>query len=70
MNNKAGKKGEDEMNASVLKPTMPFVTRNKLERTPATGDNRKMVEFLDSHNFSFNINEETEDLECTITEIE
>ena len=56
------------MNACVLKPVMPFVTRNKLERTPASEDNRKMVEFMDSHDFSFDINMETDDLECTITE--
>lgn len=68
MNKKTEKKGEIEMNACALKPVMPYVARNKLERTPATEDNRKMVEFMDSHNFSFNINVETEDLECTITE--
>ena len=56
------------MNACALKPIMSFSTRNKLERTPATEDNRKMVELMDSHNFSFDINGETDDLECTITE--
>ena len=56
------------MDACALKPIMPFATRNKLERTPATENNRKMVEFLDSHNFSFDINVGTDDLECTITE--
>ncbi|MCM1045091.1 MAG: hypothetical protein NC417_06250 [Candidatus Gastranaerophilales bacterium] len=61
-------KGEIEMNACALKPVMPFVTRNKLERTPATEDNRKMVEFMDSHNFSFDIDVEANNLKCTVTE--
>ena len=62
------KKGEIEMNACALKPVMPFVTRNKLGRTPATEDNRKMVEFMDSHNFSFDIDAKTNNLECKVTE--
>lgn len=61
------KKGEIEMNACALKPVMPFATRSKLGRTPVTEDNRKMAEFMDSHNFSFSINTETENLECTVT---
>ncbi len=68
MDGNTEKKGEIEMNACALKPVMPFVTRSKLGRTPATEDNRKMVEFMDSHNFSFNIDAETENLECTVTE--
>ncbi len=61
------KKGEIEMNACALKPVMPFVTRHKLERTPATEDNRKMVEFMDSHNFSFDVDAEKKTLKCLIT---
>lgn len=61
------KEGEIEMNAYALKPKMPFVTREKLERTPATADNRKIVEFMDSHNFSFDIDAKTRDLSCKIT---
>lgn len=60
--------GGIEMNACALKPKMPFVTSGKLERTPATEDNRKTVEFMDSHNFSLDINVETNTLECTVTE--
>lgn len=56
------------MNACALKPVMPFATRSKLGRTPATEDNRKMVEFMDSHNFSFNIDVETDTLRCRTTE--
>lgn len=61
------KEGGIGMNACALRPTIPFVARGKLERTPATEENRKMVEFMDSHNFSFDINVETEVLECTVT---
>lgn len=53
------KKGEISMNACAVKPTLPFVTRNKLGRTPASEKNRKMVEFMDSHNFSFSIDKKT-----------
>ena len=56
------------MNACALKPIIPFVTRSKLGRTPATEDNRKMVEFIDSHDFSFDIDTKTETLKCTVTE--
>lgn len=62
------KKGEVEMDACALKPMMPFVTRNKLERTPATEDNRRMVEFMDSHNFSFAVDAKTNNIMCTVTE--
>ena len=62
------KKGEIDMNACVLKPEMAFVTRKKLERTPATQNNRKMVEFMDSHNFSFSVDKETKQLKCKVTE--
>lgn len=56
------------MNACALKPVMPFVTRNKLGRTPATEDNREMIEFIDSHNFSFDIDVESENLKCKVTD--
>ena len=55
------------MNACALKPVMPFVTRNKLGRTPATEDNREMIEFIDSHNFSFDIDVETKNLKNQFT---
>ena len=68
MSNNNEKKGEIEMDACALKPIMPFVTRSELERTPATEDNWKMVEFMDSHNFSFDVDAETNSLRCTVTE--
>ena len=55
------------MNASAMKPNVPYVTRNNLKRTPASTDNRKIVEFLDSHNFSFSVSKESKELESIIT---
>lgn len=59
--------GEVNMNACAVKPKLPFVTRNKLERTPASEENRKMVEFMDSHNFSFDIDYKTQELKSVVT---
>lgn len=54
------------MNAYAVKPTLPFVTRKIIEKTPASVKNRKRVEFMDSHNFSFSVNKETGSLNCKI----
>lgn len=56
---KVKEKGEDDMNAYAVKPNMPFVTRKELKRTPATKENRDMVEYMDSHEFSFRIDKAT-----------
>lgn len=56
------------MNANVLKPQMPFIAKGELSRTPATEENKKMVEYIDSHNFSFFVDEDTEELKTVITE--
>lgn len=56
------------MNAYAVKPNTPFVAKSKLERTPASDSNRKMVKFMDSHNFSFNVDKNTGKFECTITD--
>lgn len=60
-------KGELDMNACVMKPRLPFVTRSELKRTPANVDNRKMVEFMDSHEFSFSISKDTKELRSSVT---
>lgn len=52
-------KGENSMNAYAVKPNMPFVTRKALKRTPASEENRNMVEYMDSHEFSFHIDKDT-----------
>lgn len=62
--NEEDEEGEIEMNASVMKPStnLPFVTLKTLDRTPATKENRDMVEFMDSHNFSFSVDKKTNKL--------
>ncbi len=52
-------KGENSMNAYAVKPNMPFVTSKALKRTPASEENRNMVEYMDSHEFSFRIDKDT-----------
>jgi len=60
MNNiKEYAKGEERMNAYAVKPNMPFVTKRELKRTPASKENRDMVEYMDSHEFSFHIDKDT-----------
>ena len=60
-------KGDNNMNASAMKPNVPYITRSELKRTPASTDNRRMVEFIDSHNFSFSVSKETKKLGSSIT---
>ena len=55
MENEEVQEGEDEMNACVMKPKLPYVTRTTLTRTPASEDNKKITEFINSHNFSLDI---------------
>ncbi len=43
------------MNAYAVKPEVPFVTKRKLARTPASIENQKMVEYIDNHEFSFRV---------------
>lgn len=66
--NEENKKGEIKMNASVMKPSvnLPFVTTKTLSRTPATKENREMVEFMDSHNFSFSVDKKTMTLKSKV----
>ena len=59
-------KGEIIMNACAVKPTLPFVTKKDIERTPATAESKKRVEFMDTHNFSLSVNKETGSLYCKV----
>ena len=59
MDKKSEKKGENNMNAYAVKPNMPFVTKRTLKRTPASKENRDMVEYMDSHEFSFRVDKNT-----------
>ena len=49
------------MNAYAVKPNinMPFVTAKALKRTPATKENKDMVEYMDSHEFFLRIDKDT-----------
>lgn len=64
---KKSEKGENNMNASAMKPNVPFVTRSELKRTPPSMDNRKMVEFMDSHDFSFSVCKDSKELRSSVT---
>lgn len=68
MSSKQEKKGEITMNAYAVKPDVPFVTTKVLGRTPATKANRDMVEYMDSHEFSFQIDKTTGKLISKVTE--
>lgn len=56
------------MNANVMKCNTPFVTRKPLKRTPPTEELKERVKFIDSHDFSFTIDEVTGELICRVTE--
>lgn len=55
------------MNAYAVKPVAPFVTRTELRKTPATSENKEIVEFMDSHDFSFSVDDKTKVLKSTFT---
>lgn len=67
MDKEKTKKGEIDVNAYAVKPQHPFIAKNKLQRTPASDNTRQMVEFMDSHNFSFSLDKNTNELKCSIT---
>lgn len=54
------------MNACV-KPKLPFVAHTTLKRTPVSEQNKKVANFMDSHNFSLNVNKKTGKLESTVS---
>ena len=49
------KKGEIHMNANVLKPNTPFISRKELKRKPPSADYVERVKFMNSNEFSFSI---------------
>lgn len=59
-------KEDDTMNAYAIKPTMPFATTKQLNKTPSSEVNREITTFIDSHDFSFDINKDTGDLSIKI----
>lgn len=68
MDKKQEQKGGISMNACAVKPTLPFVTKGVLKRTPISQEHKNMVEFMDSHNFSIDINVETGEFKSTVTD--
>lgn len=56
------------MNAYAVKPVMPFVAKKALERTPASKENRDMVEYMDSHEFSFHFDKDTGKITSQVVE--
>lgn len=59
-------KEEHTMNAYAIRPVMPFVTTKQLHKTPYSQINREIAEFIDSHDFSFDVNKDTGDLDINI----
>ena len=45
----------DTMNASVIKPSTPFVCTGELKSTPIPDSIKEMQNFIRTHNFSFSI---------------
>lgn len=66
MSKEKAKKEDDTMNAYAIRPTMPFATTKKLLRTPSSEINREITRFIDTHEFSFDINNETGELNIDI----
>lgn len=52
----------------AIKPETPFATRKKLRRTPFTEATKRMVAFVESHDFFVRIDEKTKELTCIVTE--
>lgn len=61
-------KGENAMNAYSVKPTTPFVTRKTLARTPASKENREMIKYIESHEFSIHYDQNTGQFVCGVKE--
>lgn len=71
MNNKKDstikhKKEGDTMNAYAIRPTMPFATTKRLSKTSSSEITREIASFIDSHEFSFDVNKNTGDLSINI----
>ena len=59
-------KEESEMNACAIKPKFPYVAKNILPRTLVSEENKKITEFINSHDFSFSVDKNTGELKSTI----
>lgn len=54
------------MNANVIKSKSSFYTSVELKRTPANEDNKRICKYIDDHEFSFQIDKESNELKCMI----
>lgn len=61
-------KGDMTMNANVIKPSTPFVTcHHELKRTPMSEENRVRKAYMDSHEFSMDVNKTTGKMSTKVT---
>lgn len=65
---KRNKKEENNMNAYAIRPTNPFTSAKPLKRTPSSDVTKEIAAFIDSHEFSFDVNVNTKDLVIGIKE--
>lgn len=48
------------------KTNIALCNKKAIERTPASEENRKRVEFMDSHEFSLKVDKSTGSLQCKV----
>ena len=54
------------MNANVMKFNERFYSTKELKRTPATEENRRRCTFIDGHEFSFRVDNDTKRLKSMV----
>ena len=50
----------------LARSTFPYVAKNILPRTLVSEENKKITEFINSHDFSFSVDKNTGELKSTI----
>lgn len=54
------------MNANVIKSKLSFYTTTELKRTPASEENKRIREFIDGHEFTFQIDKDSKELRSVV----
>lgn len=54
------------MNANVMKLDSKFYSTKELKRTAATEENKSRCNFIDGHEFSFRVDNDSKELKCMI----
>lgn len=54
------------MNANVMKSNLSFYTSSVLKRTPPSKNNKSICEFIEGHEFSFQIDKSSKKLRCVV----